>query len=79
MKTITLTEEAYARLSTWKESPKDSFSKVVERVVPTRGSLSGVMVAWEKLSSVSAKQIETMESGLHELNDWSKQKDPWTI
>ncbi|MEI8314446.1 MAG: antitoxin VapB family protein [Verrucomicrobiota bacterium] len=79
MKTITLTDEAYARLSTWKESPKDSFSKVVERVVPARGSLSSVMVTWENLSALSVKQFEVIESGLREVNDWSKQKDPWTI
>lgn len=78
MKTITLTEEAYARLSTWKESPKDSFSKVVQRVVPSRGSLGGVMAAWENLPSLSEKQFEAIESGLRELNDWSKQEDPWT-
>ena len=79
MKTITLTEEAYARLNTWKESPKDSFSKVVERVVPARGSLSGVMAAWESLPPLSSKQFEAIENGLHELRDWSQQKDPWTI
>ena len=79
MKTITLTDEAYQRLIVWKENPKDSFSKVVERVVPVRGSLSGVMVAWENLSSLSAKQFDAIESGLREVNDWSKQKDPWTI
>jgi len=78
MKTITLTDEAYQRLIVWKESPKDSFSKVVERVVPARGNLQNVMSAWETLPPLSAKQFATIESGLHEVNDWSKQKDPWS-
>ena len=78
MKTITLTDEAYQRLSTWKESAKDSFSKVVERVVPARGSLKSVKAAWEALPPLSEKQIEAMEKGLRELNDWSRQRDPWT-
>ena len=78
MKTITLTEKAYERLSIWKESPKDSFSKVVERVVPARGSLGSVKAAWESLPSLTAKQFEAIEKGLRELNAWSRQKDPWT-
>jgi len=78
MKTITLTDEAYQRLIVWKENPKDSFSKVVERVVPARGNLQNVMSAWETLPPLSAKQFATIESGLREVNDWSKQKDPWT-
>jgi len=78
MKTITLTEEAYERLNAWKESQKDSFSKVVDRVVSARGSLKSVRAAWEELPPLSAKQMEAMEKGLSELRDWSKQRDPWT-
>ena len=79
MKTITLTDEAYQRLIVWKKNPKDSFSKVVERVVPARGNLKNVVSALESLPPLSAKQFAAIESGLRELNDWSKQKDPWTI
>lgn len=35
MKTITLTDEAYARLKDWKSGAQDSFSNVVLRVVPS--------------------------------------------
>jgi len=79
MKTITLTDGAYQRLIVWKENPKDSFSKVVERVVPARGNLQNVVSALDSLPPLSAKQFAAIESGLRELNDWSKQKDPWTI
>jgi len=78
MKTITLTENAYQRLSSWKELSGDSFSKVVERVVPVRGSLGGVKAAWEALPPLSAKQFSAIENGLRELDDWAKQRDPWT-
>ena len=77
MKTITLTDEAYGRLSVWKESAKDSFSRIVERMVPARGSLKSVMAAWEALPPLSAKQFDAIEKGLSEVNDWSKQRDPW--
>ena len=78
MKTITLTEASYERLCTWKESPKDSFSKVIDRLVPARGSLRGVMAAWESLPPLSARQFEAIEHGLRDLKDWARQKDPWT-
>ncbi|MEX2607471.1 MAG: antitoxin VapB family protein [Kiritimatiellia bacterium] len=42
MKTITLDEEAYQRLKAWKSDTKDSFSKVVLRLVPPKGSLQSV-------------------------------------
>jgi len=78
MKTITLTEEAYQRLGAWKTSPRDSFSKVVERVVPARGTLGSVMAAWESLPPLSTRQFEAIEKGLRDLKDWSSQKNPWT-
>jgi predicted CopG family antitoxin len=43
MKTITLDEEAYARLKSWKRLPGDSFSKVVKRVVPLAGTLEAML------------------------------------
>lgn len=38
MKTITLDEDAYERLKSWKQPGKDSFSAVVKRVVPRAGN-----------------------------------------
>lgn len=39
MKTITLDEDAYQRLKSWKRQSGDSFSAVVKRVVPLAGTL----------------------------------------
>jgi len=78
MKTISLTEKAYERLASWKQTPKDSFSKVVERVVPSCGNLKGVVKASESLPVLTDDQIQTMDKGLAELTKWSEQRDPWT-
>lgn len=43
MKTITLDDEAYSRLKSWKKSSGDSFSKVVRRVVPRAGTLAAML------------------------------------
>ncbi len=43
MKTISLTDEAYERLKDWKNKPGDSFSKVVLRVVPEKGTLGQML------------------------------------
>lgn len=78
MKTITLTEEAYERLSAWKQSRKDSFSKVVNRVVPRRGDLGNALATLKSLPPLSPKQLGEIEKELQDLNDWSKQADPWS-
>jgi predicted CopG family antitoxin len=43
MKTITLDEEAYHRLKSWKNGTTDSFSSVVKRVIPARGTLGSLV------------------------------------
>ena len=48
MKTITLDEEAYTRLKSWKNDSADSFSKVVKRIVPQAGSLQAMVGFVEK-------------------------------
>lgn len=78
MKTITLTTEAYERLSAWKVSPKDSFSRVVQRVVPARGTLASVQAAAESLPILSGKEAQTLSDALIGLNSWAIQGDPWT-
>ena len=49
MKTITLTDVAYQRLKDWKQGSQSSFSSVVLKVVPERGTL-GQMIEDVKLS-----------------------------
>jgi len=78
MKTITLTDSAYQRLIAWKETPRDSFSKVVERVVPPRGSLNSIKASWELLPTLSDAEAGTLQAELRAMNDWSVQQDPWT-
>jgi predicted CopG family antitoxin len=79
MKTITLTDEAYARLKTWKDAESDSFSKVVERLVPAKGTLGQILTAIKELPTLTEAQSKTLEDCLSEFQDWSKQRDPWTI
>lgn len=77
MKTITLTDEAYDRLAAWKE-PKESFSKVVEKVVPKRGTLGDALRAVKSLGTLSDKQWNEMRASLKWGNEWKSQRDPWT-
>ena len=78
MKTISLNERAYERLASWKKGPKDSFSKVVERVVLPCGNLGNIAKAAESLPVLTAEQIRTLDRGMQDLKDWSEQRDPWT-
>lgn len=43
MKTITLDDEAYSLLKMWKTSNKESFSKVIKKVVPAPGTLGALL------------------------------------
>ncbi len=78
MKTITLTDEAYERLLAWKENQKDSFSKVVDRVVPARGSLGAVMAVLHDLPAVPDAAVDVIEKEAKANRAWKNQKDPWT-
>ena len=59
MKTITLSEEAYERLKAWKIG-EDSFSQVVIRMVPKRGTFGDLEDAFLVLPVLSAEQSGTM-------------------
>lgn len=61
MKTITLNEEAYERLRAWKTG-EDSFSKVVLRMVPKRGTFGDLEDAFRGLPKPSAEHSRTMET-----------------
>ncbi len=78
MKTITLTEEAYERLVALKESPKDSFSKVVLRVVPKRGTAAQMLEDIKMLLPLTEEQAQLMEEAVAWSNDWKNWRDPWT-
>jgi predicted CopG family antitoxin len=64
MKTITLSEAAYERLKAWKTG-EDSFSQVVLRMVPKRGTFGDLEDGFRvlpKLSEHSGALVETIAS-----------------
>ena len=78
MKTITLTDEAYDRLVGHKQGPKDSFSRVVLRVVPKRGTLGGLGEQVASLAPLTEEQAKVMEETVAWANDWRNYHNPWT-
>ncbi len=75
MKTITLDEEAYSRLKSWKRVPGDSFSKVVKRVVPQAGSLDS-MLRFAEQRTVDPAKDEFLERVVEARS--ARKEDPWT-
>lgn len=76
MKTITLDDEAYRRLKSWKRSSGDSFSKVVKRVVPEAGTLGSLVHFVEERRVIDSKRDVILEET---IEDRAKEKaDPWT-
>lgn len=78
MKTITLNDEAYERLVAWKSGPKDSFSRVVLKMVPKRGTLGDLAREIDKLPPLDATQAKKMEEAVQWANEWKNERDPWT-
>ena len=78
MKTITLTDEAYQRLKEWKKDGKDSFSSIVLRVVPKRGTLADMLENFKELPPLTDQQAKTMTEAASWANDWKNYRDPWT-
>jgi predicted CopG family antitoxin len=77
MKTITLTDEAYERLKDWKHNPRDSFSNVVLRVVPKRGTLADMLEHFKQLPPLTDHQAQIMMDATAWANDWRNYRDPW--
>jgi predicted CopG family antitoxin len=77
MKTITLTDEAYERLKDWKENAKDSFSSVVLRIVPKRGTVADLLDSFKQLPPLTDEQAQAMEKAIAWANLWSNYRDPW--
>ena len=78
MKTITLTEEAYDRLRSWKDRQLDSFSKVVLAKVPKKGTLADLAAEIDRLAPLTEEQAKVMDEAVKWANDWRNQRDPWT-
>jgi len=77
MKTITLSENAYNRLLAWKMSSKDSFSSVVERVVPKRGTMGEALQKIKKLPELTDGELDKVENAARSNRSWKDQRDPW--
>ncbi len=78
MKTITLTEEAYERLRSWKDRQLDSFSKVILFKVPRKGTLADLASEIVKLPPLTDEEAKVMEESVKWANDWRNQGEPWT-
>jgi predicted CopG family antitoxin len=79
MKTITLTDDAYRRLIEWKTGATDSFSRVVLRIVPKKGTFGQLLEDVQRAAHPSP---------LNKPASWKKpprggatarhNRDPWT-
>lgn len=78
MKTITLTDEAYLRLKSWKTEPSESFSKVVLKAVPKRGTAADMEEGFRRLPALTKEQARSVAESQAWTNDWRQCPDPWT-
>lgn len=75
MKTITLDEEAYARLKSWKRNSKDTFSSVVKQFVPVPGTMGALLRFLETQPAGDEEKDRILEGTFHERQ--TIKKDPW--
>ena len=59
MKTISLSEVAYQRLLAWKSG--DTFSEVIEKMIPPKGTLQAAMKAAQSLPKLSEEDFKALE------------------
>jgi predicted CopG family antitoxin len=76
MKTITLDDEAYSRLKSWKKGTSESFSSVVKRVLPAPGSLGAFLAFVERRATATMPGNESMEAA--EESRSAVKSDPWS-
>jgi predicted CopG family antitoxin len=75
MKTITLDDEAYSRLKSWKKGTSESFSSVVKRVLPAPGSLGAFLAFVERRATATMPGNESMEAAVESRS--AAKSDPW--
>lgn len=77
MKTITLTDQAYERIAALKTSPKDSFSKVILRAVPKRGTAAQMLKDIRKLPPLTDAQAKAVDAAIADQRNPGRWRDPW--
>ncbi len=65
LKTIAVSEKAYTRLASWKNGRSDTFSAVIERLIPPKGTLAAALEAAESLPDLSSREFESLEAAVN--------------
>ena len=65
MKTIAVSEKAYTRLASWKNGRADTFSAVIERLIPPKGTLAAALEAAEALPDLPPRGFEAVERAIN--------------
>jgi predicted CopG family antitoxin len=78
MKTISLTDDAYERLKSWKSPAWDSFSKVVLEVIPKRGTAADMEKAFQALSPLTQEEANRVEEVMAWGNAWENASAAWS-
>jgi predicted CopG family antitoxin len=78
MKTISLTEDAYERLKSWKSPEWDSFSKVVLQMIPKKGTAADMEKAFQALSLLSQEEAKRIEEVMAWGNAWENASSAWS-
>ncbi len=63
VKTISLTETAYQRLLAWKDG--QTFSEVIEKLVPRKGTLEAAIKASQSLPKLPDKDFTELEATIN--------------
>lgn len=79
MKTISLTDEAYERLKSWKSPECDSFSKVVLDVIPKRGTAADMEKAFQSLKPPTDEEAKRIEEDMGWANSWENVSDTSSV
>ena len=65
MKTIAVSEKAYSRLASWKTSREDTFSAVIERLAPPKGTIGAALEAAGSLPDLPPQRFKSLEKAIN--------------